>query len=518
MNKSFNFQRFIFIIMAFCAGASVMIVELAANRILSPLFGNSLFTWTALIGVILVSMSLGNYLGGKLVDKFPNRKLLKTLLFTAGLSTVMIPGLQNQINQAYINPNIIWGPISACLILFSIPGILLGSITPVVIRLVSLTSNDSKIGFSVGSISAASTLGSVVGTFVTGFVLIPLVGIKSIYFSCGSVLISLSIVIILMDYMEKKRLKKAKTISIIFLTFLAFILSDLMSHQVKDSSLLLEDNTFYHRIRIKTSASEDKKDTILSLFLDSQFEGAQFEKSKELPMLCQKYWKLSKIFNTKVDNALFIGGGAFGMPIALSDYNKDAKVDVVELDPELIKLGKKYFKLETSSKVKPIAGDGRVFFHSNKKKYDLIFGDAFHGLANIPAHLVTKEFFSLVNDSLTDNGIFMMNIISSIQGESALFDSIRKTVNTVFKNVYIFTPQGDLLYGRMNIILVASNKDIDFKSNALKYLEDKELQIMVQTFIPSSVYKVDEGQLLTDDHNPAEYLIAKALLYNEASY
>lgn len=516
MNKSFNFQRSMFVIMAFCAGASVMIVELAANRILSPLFGNSLFTWTALIGVILISMSLGNYLGGKLVDKYPSRKILKILLLLAGLSTVMIPGLQTQIKLAYTNPSIIWGPISACLILFSIPGILLGCITPVVIRLVSMTSNDSKIGVSAGNISAASTLGSVLGTFATGFVLIPLIGIKSIYFSCGAVLILLSAVIILMDHMEKKRLKKNKIIFTIFLVALAFIVSELMAREPKDSSLILEKDTFYHHIRVKTSASEDKKDTVLSLFLGSQIDGAQFQKSTELPLIYQRYWKLSKVFNTKIDNALFIGGGAFGMPIALSDYNKNANVDVIELDPKLIDIGKKYFKLDTAPNVNVITGDGRVFFLSNNKKYDLIFGDAFHGLNNIPAHLITKEFFSLVHDSLTDDGIFMMNTISSIHGSSALFESIVMTLKTSFKNIYVFTPQADILYGTINIILVATNKDIDFKTIAsLNHMDDEELQIIVKTFIPQKEYSTENGQVLTDDHNPSEYLIAKALLYNK---
>lgn len=516
MNKSFTFQRSMFVIIAFCAGASVMIVELAANRILSPLFGNSLFTWTALIGVILISMSLGNYLGGKFVDKYPSRKILKILLFLAGLSTIMIPGLQTQIKLAYTNPSIIWGPISACLILFSIPGVLLGCITPVVIRLVSMISNDAKIGVSAGNISAASTLGSVLGTFATGFVLIPLVGIKIIYFSCGAVLILLSGLIIVMDHMEKKRLKKNKLIFTVFLIVLAFIVSELMAHEPKDSSLILEKDTFYHHIRIKTSASEDNTDTVLSLFLGSQIDGAQFQKSTDLPLVYQKYWKLSKVFNTKIKNALFIGGGAFGMPIALSNYNKDANVDVIELDPKLIDIGKKYFKLDTAPKVNVITGDGRVFFLSNNKKYDLIFGDAFHGLNNIPAHLITTEFFSLVRNALTDDGIYMMNTISSIHGQSALFESIVRTLKTSFNNVYVFTPQADLLYGTINIILVASNRDIDFKTIALlNHMDDEELQTMVQTFIPQKEYSLEDGLILTDNYNPSEYLIAKALLYNK---
>ena len=138
----------------------------------------------------------------KIIDKFPNYSVLKIVLLVSGILVVMIPGLQSRISSFYVDSNLIWGPVSACLILFSVPGILLGSITPIVIRLVSLISRDQKVGVSAGSISAASTLGSVVGTFATGFILIPNVGIKNIYFTTGVVLICLSLVLVIMKYIE----------------------------------------------------------------------------------------------------------------------------------------------------------------------------------------------------------------------------------------------------------------------------------------------------------------------------
>ncbi|MCX6111903.1 MAG: fused MFS/spermidine synthase [Proteobacteria bacterium] len=506
----------VFILMAFCAGASVMIVELAANRILAPWFGNSLFTWTGLIGVILISMSLGSYLGGKIIDKFPTYSVLKIILLVSGIIVMMIPGLQSQISGFYEDPDLIWGPVSACLILFSVPGILLGSITPIVIRLISLMSDDLRVGVSAGSISAASTLGSVVGTFATGFILIPNVGIRNIYFTTGAVLICLSFILIIMNYFESRKIKKKEVAAVITLVLVSLLLSDIIFHKQKTANLIFEEDTFYHRINIFSYPFDNGIDTVIALNLDTQLEGAQLLKSNELPIPYQKYWELVKVFTTNVDNALFIGGGAFGMPIALSEDYKRANIDVVELDPKVIEVGKKYFRINAHDRLHPIADDARRFLNSTKKKYDLVIGDAYHGLRYIPPHLVTKEFFSLVNQSLTDDGIFMINIISSIKSESGVFHSIINTLNLVFKSTYVFTSTPDFLYGPMNIVIVASNKDIDFKKRALSMLSNDRLQKLVSTYIPSDIYKPDlaDGKLLTDDYNPIEYLITKSLIYN----
>ena len=172
-NQSNVFKRIMLIIIAFISGASIMIIELAANRVLAPWFGNSLFTWTGLIGVILIAMSVGYYFGGWLADRKCDYLTLSHLLAASSVSILLIPLLQLALGNSLIHTNVMLGPVLASLLLFALPGCLLGSVSPYVIRMTSLLSSDRHIGLSAGTIFMYSTLGSVVGTFSAGFILIP---------------------------------------------------------------------------------------------------------------------------------------------------------------------------------------------------------------------------------------------------------------------------------------------------------------------------------------------------------
>ena len=180
--------------MAFFAGAALMIIELCANRVLAPWFGNSLYTWTGLIGIILVAMSFGYYLGGWLVDRKPDFATLCQLLLASAFFTVLIPFLQQGLEDIFSQADLVWGPVLSSVILFTLPGCLLGSVSPFAIRLTSLLYQDRRIGTSAGSIGMISTLGSVLGTFGAGFFFIPQMGVRTIFFVIAILLASLSLV------------------------------------------------------------------------------------------------------------------------------------------------------------------------------------------------------------------------------------------------------------------------------------------------------------------------------------
>jgi spermidine synthase len=209
--------------------------------------------------------------------------------------------------------------------------------------------------------------------------------------------------------------------------------------------------------------------------------------------------------------AAFIGGGAFAMPEALLDAFPNARADVLEIDPQVIEVGRKYFRVDKFSRMHPIAEDARRFLRDTPEKYDFIFGDAYNGVRNIPAHLVTVEFFSLIKSRLSDDGIYMMNIISGLKGKnSIIFDSIYATLHEVFPHIYVFANSLD--ESGINIILVASARDLPIDSLAAEHIQrGGSLAALFKQYIPSQKMPTKSGPILRDDYNPIEYFIAKSI-------
>ncbi|MBI5968143.1 MAG: fused MFS/spermidine synthase [Deltaproteobacteria bacterium] len=505
-----NKGRIILILMAFFSGAALMIIELCANRILAPWFGNSLYTWTGLIGIILVAMSFGYYLGGWLVDRKPNFVTLSHLLLASAFFTLLIPFLQAAIEDLFSQADLVWGPVLASLILFTIPGCLLGSVSPFAIRLTSLLYQDKRIGISAGSIGMFSTLGSVLGTFGAGFILIPQMGVKTIFFLIAVILASLA----MPGYVMISSLSKKQGKALFFFSIFLIILS--LSFSLHGSSLpphlLFDQTTFYHRIRV-VQQSLPNGDLEKTLLLDTTVEGAQYEKSRDIPIPYQRYWELIKVFHPEVRKVAFLGAGAYTMPISLLKDYPHAEVDVVEIDPKVVEVGRLFFHLNEYPQISPIVDDARRYLYRSNKKYDFIFGDAFNGLRYIPAHLVTLEFFRLVKNRLSDKGVYMMNIVSAINGEhSHLFLAVNNTLKRVFKNNYVFALYPQHLRTVQNLIIVASNQSLRMEIDSNKTgLEKIRLEGLLATYVPDQLYSTSNDSLLSDNFNPVEYIVARGL-------
>jgi spermidine synthase len=503
------YRRLFLISSAFLSGASIMIIEIAGNRILAPWFGNSLYTWVGLIGVILFSISVGYYLGGYLADRSPRYSLLINLLSISLFTVLLIPLIQPLIERLISPMSIIYGPIIASLILLALPGCFLGSISPFAIRLISLFSNDKVIGVSAGKIGMYATLGSIVGTFLTGFILIPHLEISTIFFVTSLLLM----VLVTLGYVVLRPLKSG---SILFVTLLVVIFSVLslvlfFSEPYRDEDVVFEKTTFYHRIRVTEEDYNGEK--LRTIYLDTTAEGAQFESSKEIPFRYQRYWELTKVMCPHLKDAAFLGGGGFAMPEATLDAFPKAQVDVIEIDPVVIDVGRKYFRVDEYPRLTPIADDARRYLRINPRKYDFIFGDAYNGVRYIPAHLVTLEFFKLVKSRLNDRGVYMMNIISSIEGNnSALFKSIMKTLSRVFRHVYVFVPHKEMPGYSQNIIILASDREIDIEASMNAYGPDTRIGQLLYGYVEPTNYTISDGSLLTDSYNPIEYIVSKSLL------
>ncbi|MHB9072662.1 MAG: spermidine synthase [Desulfobaccales bacterium] len=506
------FKRIMLIIIAFVSGALIMIIELAANRVLAPWFGNSLFTWTGLIGVILIAMSVGYYLGGWLADQKSDYLTLSHILAASSVSILLIPLLQLALGNSMTDTDVMLGPVLASVLLFALPGCLLGSVSPYVIRLTSLLSSDKHIGLSAGTIFMYSTLGSVVGTFSAGFILIPQTQLSTIFIASSLLMMFLSISGYLILSADKKLLHISVLVSLItLLSALSIIIKPGI-----DKGVIYDKTTFYHRIKVFQKATNDR-DIMTSLYLDTAFQGAQYDRSSQLPSKYQRYWELSKIFCSDVKHAAFLGAGAFGMPEALIKSYPEAKVDVVEIDPKIVEVGSLFFKTNNYPQLNIIINDARRYLLFTKNHYDLIFSDVFNGLRYVPTHLLSKEFFLLIKSRLDDRGVFMMNLIGTLHGRnSIIFNATLKTINSVFGRSYVFVINPKELDSIQNIIIIATNYDTQLDiPEIMQNNKNTQLKQLLSTFLNQKeyAYSVSQAPLLTDNYNPIEYFTAKSIYF-----
>ncbi|TLD68670.1 MFS transporter [Phragmitibacter flavus] len=497
-------QRALLGLINFCAGAAIMIIEITANRLLAPYFGNSIYTWTALIGVVLIALSVGSVLGGHLADKTTRPDLLGWLLAGAAASTFIIPPIGFLLGPAMSNGGLIAGPIFISLFMFTIPGILLGAVSPASIRFYAQASGEGHVGAAAGIIGMLGSLGSFIGTFLCGFVLLSLFGVKAIFIGSGITLALLALLAFWMAGRLRQNLPKHAAATAVTLTLCLF------ASEKADAAVIHQQESFYHRIRVKEEPMNGRP--ARALYLDSTLEGGIYTQHPGLPLNYQNYWRLVQLnSDLKVQRALFIGAGAFGMPAEVSQISPETHADVAEIDPAVVEVGRQYFNLNNFPRVHAHATDGRRFLQTTPHSYDLIFGDAYNGIRHIPAHLVTREFFQDAQKRLTADGVFMMNLISAAEGPKAeLLTDILATVRSVFPHVEVFQTGGPLTQAQ-NLILVASNKDWKpWVENTIHVPGSIESRFLNQRLRPHQLPA--NGRALTDDFNPIDAIIARQLL------
>lgn len=500
-----KYAQWVLAVICFLAGASVMVIEITAYRLLAPFYGNSVFTWTALIGVILISFSAGGYLGGYLAEKKSEFSLLGWLLGAAAVLTMLVPAIFAAMAPSFANSGLIAGPLMISVVLFILPGIMLGAISPASVRLYSLLGHDAHVGFAAGIISMLGSLGSFAGTMLSGFYLLSNFGVKSIFVGTGVVLLVLAGVAFLLA-----RRPPSTTIPV-WVAGAMGILLGLSTTEPIMANLLYEHNSFYHRIQVLEQGAEPN--THRYLHLDSTLEGGMRVRDGGIVLGYQEFWQLPTMkADFEVKRALFIGAGAFGMPEQMSRKYPNAIIDVCEIDPHVIEVGHKYFKLSEFPNVKAHAGDARQFLRQHTgEKYDFVFGDAYNGIRQIPVHLASKEFFQLVRDQLTPKGIFLMNVISAVQGpRSELLGGMMTTLRDVFPQIELFAVGGrsDL---PQNCMLLGTNESWSRVFTESSYVAGSGASTIAGSYVPPAHWPVG-GALFTDDLNPVDAIIARGLL------
>lgn len=492
-------------LVCFFAGAAIMVVEISAFRLLAPYFGNTIYTSTALIGVVLVAFSVGGYLGGRLADKHPALGLIGWLLAGASVLTLFIPALHMAFSLSMSAMGVISGPLAISLVLFALPGILLGAVSPASVRFYSLTQKDTHVGMAAGTISMLGSLGSFVGTFASGFFLLSTFGVRNIFVGAGVVLLLLAVASFVLARTAAK-----PQVSVLIAGLIAGGIG-WSSQAPALKGVLYEQESVYHHISVFEEGVAPHRQRLLAL--DSTQEGGINPDTGGLILPYQEYWKLALLREpAEVKSALFIGAGAFGMPVNVSRDFPSATVDVVEIDPAVIEVGRKYFKLDEHPRVDAHAADARRFLHlSGGRKWDMIFGDAYNGRHAIPSHLTTQEFFQLVADHLEPKGVYIMNIIAAVSGPKAdLTSGMMATLRKVFPHVESFAA-GYRRDAPQNVILFCSKENLKPLIEGRYVTAGSWQERLIKTHLPAGAVSRSE-YVFTDDYNPVDAIIARGLL------
>jgi predicted membrane-bound spermidine synthase len=496
-------------VIVFITGAAVLIIEVSATRILAPYFGNTLFSVSSIISVILGALSIGYYLGGIFVDKYPKFLVFFFLISIAGVFSLLIQVFSKTILPALgYSFDIRTGPLITSLVLFFSPSLILGMISPFAIKLKSFECNN--IGKVSGSIFFWSTLGSIAGSLMTGFLLIPHFGISKIIISTGLLLVIIGFIGFWFSRNDDKNKWFRRIESFLFLMVPILILQTIFLS--KPNPFVFQKDGLYSQITVRDTKINNKDARVLNLDLSD--ESAIFLESEELPFEYTRYYILYKIINPQAEKVLFLGGGSYSTPRKiLLDENFVKRVDVVEIEPELYQIAKQYFRLQEDPRLFSYISDGRRFLKDVNQKYDVIFADVYYSLFSIPIHFTTEEFFELAKDKVSEDGFFLMNIIGSLdKGDNLFLLSEIKTFQSVFTNSYFFAVDSPNKKGLQNFIFVGLKDDTrKFNLNEKEILQSKNeiIRNLSTKIVDLKTLDLNSGLILTDDFAPVEYLISK---------
>ena len=430
-----------------------MIFEIIGSRILSPFIGASTYIWTSLIGVILAALSLGYWLGGRLADKRPDVTILASVIFAAGglisLTVLIKDILLSAVSVAAVSIEI--KAVIAAVLLFAPASVCLGFVTPFAVRLKMTTIEET--GRTVGRLYALSTIGSIAGTFTAGFFLIPFLGsVRTLYLIAGSLII-LSLLLVPLA------ISKVNIAAITFLIF-GIAASEGGAYLLRTISGVYDIDTEYSRVQVFASKDPTTGKPIRALATDPYFvQSAMFLDSDELVLDYGKYYHLIRHFKPDFANTLIIGGAGYSFPREYLKTYPNARIDVVEIDPQMTEIARKHFRMRDDPRMQIFHEDGRMFINRTETaKYDAILMDAFGSLFSVPHHLTTIEAVAQFHRILKDDGVIIFNLGAAITGSgSGFLQAELATYRQVFPQVHLFKVNSNYSDEKLqNLIIVAS--------------------------------------------------------------
>lgn len=468
-----NFKKYYMYLTVFITGAVILVVEILGTRIIAPYFGTTVFVWSSLIGVTMMALTAGYFLGGYISDKKPNFDLLYGIILLAAAVVFSIPFIAPGVLTVTNNMGSRLGALASAAILFTLPLLLLGMVSPFAVKLSIGELKDA--GLTTGSLYGVSTIGSFIGAISVGFFLIPAIGIKAII----DLMTALLVIIAFGWFIAVKKKKVPLTLLIVILTVLAVKPhSDDPSFRRK-SVILLEKQTLYSKLKVLDMVGRYR-----GMVIDNALQTIYDRQTGEFNIGYIKMFELAAAHRKEAKTMLAVGLG--GGAIDNVFRSRGIEVDNVEIDPAVAEAAKTYFDFNG----KVIIDDGRHYIRNTKKTYDLIVLDAYNGFS-VAQFLISREAFMEMKKILNPGGMVLINTVGKLKNDGKggvpldrLVLALNSTLKSVFANVKIVSDA----YGISNYVYAASDAAVE------------QARDCMPVNIPA------EGIVVTDNFNPVESL------------
>jgi spermidine synthase len=481
---------------ALACGAFVMVVEVMGSRVIGPFFGVSLFVWTALITVTLVSLAAGYAVGGLVSARRGTPDTLYAIVLAAGLLALAVPILRAPVLRAAVPLGLRVGALAASAVLFGPALFLLGAVSPILLRIAAR--EIETVGRTAGAISAISTLGSFLGTVATGFVLIAWFGVERIFQMVGAALIGVALV-----WFVGFRRRLVALLAVAALGLAARGERPLVSKVLPNGTRLderLRHDGFYGSLRVVDYSGGGM--VVRELVLDGQIQGGM-DLATGRSAYAYPYFLQFLPWAARPGGAtcLVVGLGPGVVPRWFEE--RGVRTDVVEINPDVVDAARRWFGFAVSGEV--FVDDARHFLSATSRRYDYVVLDAFGG-DTAPSHLLSREALGVVADRLAPGGVLAVNLIGRFDAGSTMLPSVVRTLREVFATVSVHPVGGT--DGLANVAVVAT------RAPRLGYDPARVAEFAIHPLagdVRARLFEVREpppeaAVVLTDDHNPADAL------------
>lgn len=493
-------------IAVFTSGLTSLAVEMAASRLLGNYFGSSNLTWAAIIGLILIYLTVGYFLGGYWADKSPQPTTFYSILAWGAFTITLVPVIAQPVLRTAANAfdnlelGVLFGSFVVVMILFVVPVTLLGTASPFAIRLAIIDSRQA--GSISGRIYAISTLGSFVGTFLPVLILIPAIGTYRTFIVLGGILLLVALAAMWATSGWKKVLRYLWMLIIV----VGLLIYGVRGASKTSAGLVFETDSAYNYIQVLQVG-----ETRLLRLNDGQGVHSMYNPTQYYyngpweQVLVAPFFNPAPILPEDV-TSLAIVGLAAGTTARQADLVfPNIQMEGIEIDPEIVKVGQRYFDM-TMENLHVTVQDGRWALENNPNKFQVISVDAYRP-PYIPWHLTTQEFFAIVRDHLTEDGVMVINI-GRTADDRRLIDTLASTIRSVFPSVHVMD-----LPDSFNSILFATMQptiDTNLTDNFLALSQNPDTPHLLLEAMASTINNLQPAPIgstvFTDDWAPIEWI------------
>lgn len=501
-------------LLVFTTGACTMGAEIAGARLLAPYFGDSTIVWANTIAIVLVALSIGYWLGGKLADRRPDlRSLCWTVLGGAVLVT-LVPFFARPFLGASVDAfddlavGVFAGSLVGVLVLLAIPVMIFGAVSPWALRLAMDSSDVEHAGQLAGRLYALSTAGSLVGTLISAMVTIPLIGTQRTF-----ILFALLVAVV-----ASIGVRKVWPVAIPALVAAAALIPVGTIKAAGEGEVIFEAETPHQYIRVVELDDGERRlelnegQAIHSIYRPGDYlVGNYWDEHLTLPFVAPS--SVTGATGPERDPAwpervAILGNAAGTVARAYGHFYPETKVDAVEIDSKVTEVGREYFGLDNPN-MHVFDEDARPWLNSTEERYDVIMVDAYHQ-PYIPFYMATEEFFELARDRLNPGGVVLINV-GHPENSDALEETLTATLERAMPHV-LRDPVTET-----NTMLVASSDPISVENLVAAatgtdpVIPDPLKQLAFATALRIQP-PLTGGDVWTDDHAPVEWLVDLSLL------